>query len=267
MDFTLTPQMIAFAIASGIAIGFVLGLIGGGGSILAVPLLIYVVGVPSVHVAIGTSAAAVALNAMASLKVHAGRGNVKWPCAVVFGLAGIIGALAGAQIGKAIDGQKLLALFGLVMVVVGADMLRGRAGEGDPDVRLTRQSATQLTPWLIAIGFGVGVLSGFFGIGGGFLIVPGLMLAAGMPLGIAVGTSLVAVSAFGLTTAGSYAWSGFIDWRLVGLVVAGGIAGSFAGTAASIRLGGKSRALSLIFAVIVIATGIFIIWRGINALV
>ena len=103
----------AIALASGGLIGLVLGLIGGGGSILAVPLLVYAVGVPSAHVAIGTAAFAVALNAATSLGLHAWRTSIRWPCALVFSAAGVGGALAGAAFGKSVDGQKLLALFGL----------------------------------------------------------------------------------------------------------------------------------------------------------
>ena len=94
-----------------------------------------------------------------------------------------------------------------------------RRGEGDPEVRLTKASAPVLLPWLLGIGFAVGLFSGFFGIGGGFLIVPGLMLATSMPLPMAIGTSLVAVSAFGAATAASYAASGLIDWPLAGLFI------------------------------------------------
>ena len=181
------------SIGSGGIVGLVLGLVGGGGSILAVPLLVYAVGVRSPHVAIGTSAVAVAASALGNLFPHWRNGNVKWACAAVFASAGVIGAFGGAAAAKAMDGQRLLALFGLVMIVVGALMLRGRRSEGDPNVRLTRESAGKLVPALVAIGFTVGLFSGFFGIGGGFLIVPGLMLATGMPLTSAIGTSLFAV--------------------------------------------------------------------------
>jgi uncharacterized membrane protein YfcA len=265
LDMVITSVIAILAAVSGIGVGFVLGLIGGGGSILALPLLVYVVGMPSVHIAIGTSAAAVALNAIASLVAHARRGNVKWACAGVFAAAGIAGALTGAQMGKAFDGQKLLALFGMVMILVGGNMLRGQSAGAGGEVRLTRDNAAAMVSKLLGIGFGVGLMSGFFGIGGGFLIVPGLMLATGMALSNAVGTSLVAVSAFGLSTAGSYAYSGLIEWKVGALVVAGGVVGAFAGTAASAWLGKKKRALSLVFAAIVIIVGLFIVARGVNA--
>ena len=119
------------AILSGSIVGFSLGLIGGGGSILAVPLLLYVVGVPDPHVAIGTSALAVSANAFANLIQHARAGNVKWPCAAVFALSGVAGAFLGSAAGKAIEGEKLLVLFAIVMVLVGVTMLRDRPSEGD----------------------------------------------------------------------------------------------------------------------------------------
>src|SRR5258708_16017701 len=99
------------AILSGSLVGFSLGLVGGGGSILAVPLLVYAVGVPSPHVAIGTSAVAVAASAAVNLAGHARAGHVKWPCALVFAAAGVAGAALGSQLGKTIEGQKLLAVF------------------------------------------------------------------------------------------------------------------------------------------------------------
>jgi uncharacterized protein len=198
------------SVLSGSLVGFTLGLVGGGGSILAVPLLIYVVGVPSTHIAIGTGAVAVAASAAANLVGHARAGSVKWPCAAVFALSGIAGAALGAELGKRVDGGHLLLLFGVLMVVVGALMLRPRASAGDADVNLDRASAAKLFRTLIGYGLGVGILAGFFGIGGGFLIVPGLIAATAMPLINAIGSSLLSVASLGATTATSYAsraWS------------------------------------------------------------
>ena len=122
---TTTAIQAALAIGSGGVIGLVLGLVGGGGSILAVPLLVYLVGIPSPHVAIGTAAVAVALNAAFGLVAHARQGTVKWRCALVFAGAGIVGSAIGATAGKAVDGQRLLALFGGIMIVVALAMLHG----------------------------------------------------------------------------------------------------------------------------------------------
>lgn len=258
----LIPAMLAPALSTGAIIGLVLGLVGGGGSILAVPLLVHGVGVASTHAAIGTAAVAVALNALAGLAGHARAGTVKWPCAAVFAAAGVIGAAIGAEAGKAMDGKKLLVLFGLLMIVVGLSMLRRKGKADDPDVRLKRETASYLLPRLIPIGLGVGLLAGFFGIGGGFLIVPGLMAATRMPLRNATGTSLVVVSALGLTTATSYAVSGLVDWPLVGLLVAGGVAGSLAGIALGKRMAAHRRIMETGFASIVIGLGLYLAIPG-----
>lgn len=261
MDLTLATGLLT--LASGSLIGLVLGLVGGGGSILAVPLLVYLVGVPSAHAAIGTGAIAVALNAASGLFGHARAGTVKWRCALVFTAAGVIGAALGAEAGKAVDGTRLLALFGLLMIGVGAAMLRPRKSAAMPDVRLTRETATLLLPRLIPSGLGVGLLSGFFGIGGGFLIVPGLMFATAMPLANAIGTSLVAVTAFGLTTASSYAIAGYIDWTLAALLVAGGVVGGFLGIRLGKTLARRKRLLDISFAGVVMAVGAYIVLQGI----
>ena len=173
------------------------------------PLLLYVVGVGDPHVAIGTSALAVAVNAFANLAQHARAGTVKWGCASVFAASGVVGAYLGSSLGKAVAGDRLLVLFALVMVAVGIAMLRGRADEGDPGVHINRPIAVRL----IAIGFITGTLSGFFGIGGGFLIVPGIMLGSGMPVLNAIGSSLFSVGMFGTTTALNYARSALLIGR------------------------------------------------------
>jgi uncharacterized membrane protein YfcA len=249
-------------VLSGGLVGFSLGLIGGGGSVLAVPLLIYVVGVRDPHVAIGTSALAVALNAFANLAQHARAGNVKWPCAATFAGAGVVGALIGSTIGKRIDGQHLLALFAIVMVAVGVSMLRGRSGEGDPEVRMD----VRMAPRLVAVGLGAGLLSGFFGIGGGFLIVPGLIVASGMPILNAVGSSLFSVGAFGLATAANYAASGLVDWRVALLFIGGGILGGMAGLRLAIRLAANRGVLTKLFAGVLFAVAAYMLYRSVGPL-
>ena len=247
---------------SGVLVGFVLGLVGGGGSILAVPLMVYLVGVPSPHVAIGTSALAVAMNALTGLANHIRHGHVKWRCALVYAAAGIAGAFAGSTAGKAFDGQKLLFLFAIVMVVVGVMMLLNRRREGNPAVVLGRENA----PKLVGYGLGTGLFSGFFGIGGGFLIVPGLVAATGMPMINAVASSLVAVAAFGLTTAANYAFSGLIDWPLAFVFIAGGIAGGYLGARASRRLSGTRGRLTTVFAGLIFVVAAYMLWKSAAAL-
>jgi uncharacterized protein len=247
-------------LASGALVGFSLGLVGGGGSILAVPLMVYVVGVPDAHVAIGTSAIAVAANAAVNLSNHARGGTVVWSCALPFAAAGIIGAFAGSILGKMMDGQKLLALFALLMLVIAVLMLKTRSRIGLPDVQMTLANM----PAVVGLGLATGTLSGFFGIGGGFLIVPALMLATGMPIMNAVSSSLVAVTAFGLTTAASYAWSGLISWGLAGLFVAGGIAGGLIGTRSARLLSERRGALNIVFAAVIIAVALYMLARNLS---
>ena len=247
-------------LASGMLVGFSLGLVGGGGSILAVPLMVYVVGVPEPHMAIGTSAIAVAANAAVNLSNHARGGTVMWSCALIFAAAGMVGAFGGSILGKMMDGQRLLALFALVMIVIAMLMLKTRSRIGLPDVKISMSNM----PAIVGLGLATGTMSGFFGIGGGFLIVPALMLATGMPIMNAVSSSLVAVTAFGLTTAASYAWSGLVSWALAGLFVAGGIAGGLAGTRAARHLAERRGALNIVFAVVIIAVALYMLARNIS---
>ena len=222
--------------------------------------MVYVVGVPDAHVAIGTSAIAVAANAAVNLSNHARGGTVVWSCALPFAAAGIFGAFAGSILGKMMDGQRLLALFALLMLVIAVLMLKTRSRIGMPDVQITMAN----TPAIIGLGLATGTLSGFFGIGGGFLIVPALMLATGMPIMNAVSSSLVAVTAFGLTTAASYAWSGLISWGLAGLFVAGGIAGGLIGTRSARLLSERRGALNIVFAAVIIAVAIYMLARNLS---
>ena len=262
----MSELQIALAILSGGAVGLSLGLIGGGGSVLAVPLLYYAVGVASPHEAIGTSAVAVTASALFSLAGHARAKTVKWACAIAFAVFGIAGAALGAHLGKMMDGQKLIALFGLLMIAVAVLMLTRKLGGENPDVRLTYESSPRLLPPLAAGGFAAGLLSGFFGIGGGFLIVPGLVAATAMPLLNAVGSSLVSVGAYGATTAASYAASGLVDWPVAGLFILGGAAGGLAGIWLAHHLASRKALFGRVFAGVVGAAGLYVTARGVIAL-
>lgn len=246
---------------SGGLVGFTLGLVGGGGSILAVPLMVYLVGVKSPHVAIGTSALAVAVNAALGVFNHARHGTVIWRCGIMYALAGVIGAFLGSSAGKAFDGQRLLFLFAIVMIIVGVLMLRRRRNAGVEDATCNRSNA----PKVLGYGLSTGAFSGFFGIGGGFLIVPGLVASTDMAMINAVGTSLVAVTAFGLTTAANYAFSGLVDWILAGVFIAGGVLGSLAGTKVAKRLSGPGH-LSSIFAALIFLVAAYVLWKSAPAL-
>jgi uncharacterized membrane protein YfcA len=258
----LEPLQYLLGAGSGVLVGFILGLIGGGGSVLAVPLMVYLVGVPSPHVAIGTSAFAVAASAVLNLANHARAGNVNWRCAGMYAAAGVIGAYVGSSLGKLFDGQKLLALFALLMIAIGILMLRGRGNPGTEGASCTRRKA----PKVLGYGLMTGVFSGFFGIGGGFLIVPGLIASTGMPMLNAIGSSLVAVTAFGLTTALNYASSGLVDWPLAFIFIAGGVGGGLIGTMTAKRLSGTTGTLSVIFAGVVFAVAGYMLWKSTGAI-
>lgn len=258
---TLDAVQLALGALSGSLVGFSLGLVGGGGSILAVPLIVYLVGVRNPHVAIGTSALAVALNAAVGLANHARHGTVIWRCGIMYALAGVIGAYLGSSLGKAFDGQQLLFLFAIVMIIVGVLMLRRRRNVGIPDAMCDRQNA----PKVLGFGLGTGAFSGFFGIGGGFLIVPGLVASTNMAMINAVGTSLVAVTAFGLTTALNYAFSGLVSWELAGALVLGGVIGSLAGAKVAKRLSGAGH-LTTVFAGLIFVVAAYMLWRSASAI-
>jgi uncharacterized protein len=258
MELSLTQA--ALGLLSGSLVGFSLGLIGGGGSVLAVPLLVYLVGVGDAHLAIGTSAVAVAANAAANLIQYARRGNVLWHCALTFAAAGIAGAWLGSTVGKSVDGQKLLAAFAVLMMVVAALMLYRRSA---PSVHAVHLDQTTV-PRLAIIGLATGGLSGFFGIGGGILIVPGLMLATGMTILNAVGSSLVAVTAFGLTTAANYALAGTVNVALAVLLLAGGVLGGFAGGLSAQALATRKGYLNMAFAGMIFAVAIYVLIRSLG---
>jgi uncharacterized protein len=251
-----TPDFLSILV--GVLVGLILGVIGGGGSVLAVPLLVYVVGVKSPHIAIGTSSVAVALSAFANLIDHARRGHVYWPVALVFAIFGVSGAALGCTLGKHTEGQRLLLLFGILMVAIAASMAMRQENGGELRAGLHWEKA----PWVAGMGFIVGALSGFFGIGGGVLVVPGLVASASLPMILAIGSSLVSVTAFSATTATIYAFSGLTDWRLVLLFVIGGLAGGLAGSRLATLLAARRRALSLLFAAVVAAVGAYVIVRG-----
>jgi uncharacterized membrane protein YfcA len=216
------------------------------------------VGVRDPHVAIGTSAAAVAVNAAAGLAVQARAGRVKWPCALVFGGAGLAGSLIGAHLAKQLDGGKLLLGFAAVMALIGASMLVPRKSQGDPDVQLTTRLGYRLAP----AGALTGLAAGFFGIGGGFLIVPGLMAATGMTLAHAAASSLVSVALFGAATSASYAASGLVDWPMFVALVAGGGLGALAGGPVARRLTDHADVARGAFALMVIGTAAYVAWRA-----
>jgi uncharacterized membrane protein YfcA len=255
-DLSLAQALLA--VASGAVVGVLLALFGGGGSVLATPLLLYVVGVRDPHVAIGTSAAAVAVNALTGLAGHARGGRVKWPCAIVFGLAGLAGSFAGSSLAKLVDGQVLMVFFAGAMAAIALSMLRKPRSEGDPAVHIDWRKTLRLAP----MGLATGLAAGFFGIGGGFLIVPGLMAATGMTLANASASSLVSVALFGAATSGNYALSGQVDWAIAGLFILGGLIGGFFGLRGAPALASRVLLARRAFAGLVLLVAVYVAWRG-----
>lgn len=244
-----------YALLGAVAIGLVLGLLGSGGSILTVPVLVYLAGQPD-KVAIAESLAIVGAIASVGAAGYARQRLVDWRSVAGFGLPGLVGTYGGAVLAARVSGAAQLTLFGAVMLLAAGAMLKGRGG-------LEGAARPARPAWLVALlGAGVGVMTGLVGVGGGFLIVPALVLLVGLDMRLAVGTSLSIIvlnSAVGfwkhldtLTAAG-----GAVDWRLVGAFAAIGIVGSLVG----VRLSGRvpQAALRRGFAVFLVAMGVFIL--------
>lgn len=247
--------VLALAGLGGVLIGALLTLFGGGGSVLATPWLIYVVGVADAHLAIGTSAAAVAVNAATGLAAQARAGRVKWPCATVFAVAGLAGSLIGAHLAKQVNGTDLLRWFAVAMIVIALSMLIPRKSEGDPNVHLRPAMVIKLAP----IGLLAGLAAGFFGIGGGFLIAPGLMASTGMTLSNAAASSLVSVTLFGGATSLSYALDGQVDGPLFLALILGGGLGTLIALPLSRWMAGRLPLARSLFALMICGVAAYIL--------
>ncbi|MBA4793070.1 MAG: sulfite exporter TauE/SafE family protein [Phenylobacterium sp.] len=256
----LDPAVAILAVLSGAVVGLLLAVFGGGGSVLATPALLYVVGLGDTHLAIGTSAAAVAVNAAINLAGHARGGRVKWPCASVFAAAGLAGTLAGSSLAKQVDGQALLAFFALAMAAIAVSMMRRPRDAGDPHVHISWRLTLRLAPISLITGFA----AGFFGIGGGFLIVPGLMAATGMTLANAAASSLLSVALFGAATSANYAISGLVVWPVAGLFVLGGAAGGAVGLKLAGLLAQRQLMARRLFASLVLVVAAYVAWKGLT---
>lgn len=208
-------------------IGVSLGLLGGGGSILAVPLLAYVAGMEP-REAVAGSLFVVAVTSTVSLISHARRGNVRWKIGALFGAASMFGAFAGGLIGGRIPGTVLMIAFALMMLVTAAAMLRRRKAAPESSQGGKRPS---LSRWrILADGLIVGLVTGMVGAGGGFLVVPALALLAGLPMFAAVGTSLVVITMKSVAGLAGYLTTVTLDWSLIMLVTGAAVAGALLGS-------------------------------------
>ncbi|MFP8963686.1 sulfite exporter TauE/SafE family protein [Streptomyces nanhaiensis] len=232
-------------------VGVSLGLLGGGGSILTVPLLVYVAGMDAKE-AIATSLFVVGVTSAVGMINHARGGRVRWRTGVLFGAAGMAGAYAGGLIGGSIPDVVLLAAFAVMMIVTAAAMLRGRR-DVDPG-----KAHRQLPVGRVLLdGAAVGLATGLVGAGGGFLVVPALALLGGLPMPVAVGTSLLVIAMKSAAGFAGYLSTVQIDWSLTLAVTGFAIAGSLAGA----KLAGRVPAdvLSRLFAWFVLAMGTFVL--------
>lgn len=256
--YEITLIQIFLSIISGFLVGFSLGLIGGGGSILAIPLLIYFVGYDHPHIVIGTTALAVSINAFLNLVPHARNKHVDFKKGVLFSIPGIIGVLIGAELGLLTPGKKLLFIFAILMIVIAVYMLKRKCvyESVNPHRKISY-------PKLLGIGFVIGFASGYFGIGGGFLIVPGLIYSGGLNIIRAVGTSLISVGTFGLVTALRYSLSGDLNILITVLYIIGGIGGGWIGAHFASKV--SKRTLTKIFAIIIILVAIYMLYMNFSA--
>lgn len=255
----------ALSLILGSLVGFSLGLIGGGGSILTVPLLVYVIG-DSVSSAIGTSLAIVGLNALFGFIGHWRERRVRLKTGIVFGLSGVTGAFLGAWLGHFLPGKQILFLFALLMIVAALGMLRRREPQTIAGEQRAFRDVSGVSEWLkvLLAGLIVGMLTGFFGVGGGFVIVPALVVVLGMPMHLAVGTSLLIIainSGAGLLAHLQY---GGIDIATTLLFALGGLLGALLGA----TLAGKVREARLrqIFAYGMVAVALYLLYQNHPAL-
>ncbi|MEV6527326.1 sulfite exporter TauE/SafE family protein [Longispora sp. NPDC051575] len=218
-------------LAAAVLIGVTLGGLGGGGSILTLPVLVYVTGVP-LDGAVTMSLIVVGVTAAVALVPHARAGHVRWRTGLPFAAAGMIGAYAGGRLAAHVPAQLLLTGFAVLMVLTAAAMLRPRhrAASADPAHR-------PRVPLIVAAGLGVGLATGLLGAGGGFLIVPALAILAAMPMPAAVGTSLLVIAANSTAGIAGHLHTTTVDWPLTAAITALAVAGSVAGT----HLAGKAN--------------------------
>jgi uncharacterized protein len=237
------------AVPFGLGIGLLLGLLGGGGSILAVPVLVYVLGQP-VREATTESLLVVGAAALVGAADRARAGLVQVRVALAFGAAAAPGAVAGSVLNRLIGGRALLLAFAVLLLAVAAAMVLREEGSGTP---AGRSSVARVA----GVGVATGVLTGLFGVGGGFVVVPALALLLGLPLPLAVGTSLLVIALTSAAALAAHLAGGGLDWTVATVFAAAAVAGALAGRRAGARLQG--RRLGELFAVLLAAVALLLL--------
>lgn len=238
-------------------VGAVLGMLGGGGAILTLPMLVYGVGVEP-KAAIAMSLFVVGSTSLVGSTIHARARRVRWRVGTVFGSAAMAGAYAGGRLARFVPATALLVSFAIVMLVTAIAMLRGR----DENARGSRPLALART---LLIGAAVGIVSGLVGAGGGFLIVPALTLLGGLTMRDAVGTSLFVIALQSFAGFAGHIGHVDLDWPLAGIVTAAAVIGTMAG--ASFGKAVSPDALRRGFAWLVLAMGLFMVGRQLSLMV
>ncbi|MGI8697805.1 MAG: sulfite exporter TauE/SafE family protein [Mycobacteriales bacterium] len=244
------------AVGLGLVIGVLLGLLGGGGSILAVPALVYGAGVP-LSAAVPTSLLVVGVSSATAVLPRLRSGQVQWRIAGVFGGAGAAAAFAGAAVNRLLDPRVVLLGFALLMVAAGVRMLREQETVGG-DCALPGGGVNwrACLPKAIGSGIVVGFLTGLFGVGGGFLIIPALALLLGLPMTVAVGTSLVIIVINSAAGFAAHAGDAPLDYRITGAFTVAAVAGSLVAARVATRL--PADRLRRWFAYLVFAIAAFV---------
>lgn len=242
--------MLALTLALSLLAGVALGLFGGGGSILTVPILVYAAGLEAKE-AIATSLVVVGVTSLAALVAHARGGRVRWRSGLLFGVAGMAGAYAGGRIAGYVPAAWLMVGFGIMMLATAVAMLTGRG-------RPTRPGHAEVPVARVLLdGVVVGLVTGLVGAGGGFLVVPALALLGGLPMNVAVGTSLLVIAMKSGAGLLGYLSSTSVDWVLAAAVAAAAVTGSLLGGALAGRV--PQDGLRKGFAWFVVAMAVFVL--------
>lgn len=236
-----------------VVIGLSLGLIGGGGSILTVPILVYFLGV-EMHEAVGMSLAVVGATSIFGAYLHHKKGTLQLKKGLLFGISGIFGAFLGSPLTHLVSPNGLLLIFAALMFVVAISMLWRKRNAGNETVHEANQTKA------ILAGFGVGILTGFLGVGGGFLIVPALVFFGGLPMKEAVGTSLFVIALNCIAGLLGHLSYGMFDLQMTFLVTALAVSGAIVGTILSHKFSVENLQKS--FAFLVLAVAFFLTYKN-----
>lgn len=252
----MTPVFILGLVLSAV-IGVSLGLIGGGGSILTVPILVYFLGVAP-HEAVGMSLAVVGATSLFGSYLHYRRDNVNVLGGLIFGGVGTVGALIGSPLTKLVSPTALLLIFGVLMFAVAVSMLWRKQHTIDDAPHKPHPVQA------VFAGLGVGFLTGFLGVGGGFLIVPALVFFGGLAMKKAIGTSLFVIFLNCVAGLVGHISQNMFDWTLTAIVMALAVGGAIGGTVLSHRI--EAHRLQRIFAVLVLGVGAFLVVKNYTVL-